>query len=580
MNKLSKAIFFLSVFFYSTVLLGQNTYRDNFSSSSYSRNDGNSNFSSNWIEEEDDDRPGGGDIRINEGRLRFRRLEDDQSIRRSLNLSGASSVILTLDYDGRDRGGKTLLVQLWNGSSWQTVLTLNKNNSDSVSHILTVNQISSSSGIRFISGSGDWGNNDYYYIDNVLFTVGSNEPPTIIAIGDQTYCPGVAIPIVESVSITDPDDSTIDKVFVQISSHYDNGKDLLALTGSHPYITASWNALEGKLTLTGPATFAQFEAALRAVVFNTTATVNNGNTRNFSIVLSEANYLTSTGHYYEYVPAVGITWTAARDAAASRKFYGLQGYLATIINAEEAVLLGKQSQGAGWIGGSDATSEGAAEGQWKWVTGPEAGTQFWSGAGNGSVTGPFNYANWNNGEPNNSATGGEHYAHIYLPGNQYDGTWNDLSNIGSTGDYQPKGYLVEYGGMPGDPPYPKISAVTGITVNSVSIVAQPIDQIALTGAAASFMVTANNADTYQWQVSTNGGGSFVDISDGKDYSGTRTNTLSIPNSNMAKNGYRYRVMVSNSGSDCPTVTSGPAILYVGPGKVITNKRITYRVKAN
>src|SRR5690606_16060203 len=112
----------------------------------------------------------------------------------------------------------------------------------------------------------------------------------------------------------------------------------------------------------------------------------------------------------EYVPAVGITWTAARDAAATRKFYGLQGYLATLTIADEAALLGKQSSGAGWIGASDA----AVEGQWRWVTGPEANTQFWNGAAGGSTTPPFNYANWNNGEPNDSE--GEDYAHINAPG--------------------------------------------------------------------------------------------------------------------------------------------------------------------
>src|SRR5690606_24755922 len=337
----------------------------------------------------------------------------------------------------------------------------------------------SNSVVLGFEGTSTGHNHDTFFLDNISVKEGTacddevdNFPPSIEATGDQSYCPGVAVPIVETVSITDPDDTTIEKVFVQISTNYDNGRDQLVLTGAHPNITASWNASEGKLTLTGPATFAAFETALKAVRFNTTATVTGGDTRNFSIVLNEANYLTSTGHYYEYIPAVGITWTAARDAAAARKFYGLQGYLATLIIADEAALLGKQSEGAGWIGASDNT----VEGQWRWVTGPEAGTLFWSGAANGTATGPYNYANWNNGEPNNS--GDEDYAHINAPGTGFDGSWNDLSNMGATsGDYQPKGYLVEYGGMPGDPPYPQISAVTSIFVDNIKPTAsnpQPI----------------------------------------------------------------------------------------------------------
>ena len=38
------------------------------------------------------------------------------------------------------------------------------------------------------------------------------------------------------------------------------------------------------------------------------------------------------------------------------------------------------------------------------VTGPESGTQFWSGLSGGSTVGG-NYANWGTGEPNDS--GGE-----------------------------------------------------------------------------------------------------------------------------------------------------------------------------
>ena len=152
----------------SSVIYGQQTYRDNFSNTSYNNNDGSANFSAGWNESNDDNDPDGGNIRVSNNALRFRKI-DDERIQRSLNLSGASSVTLTFDYDGSDRGGETLLVQLWNGSSWQTVSTLNNSNSGSITYTLSTNQISSSSSIRFVSGSGKWGNNDIYYIDNVQF---------------------------------------------------------------------------------------------------------------------------------------------------------------------------------------------------------------------------------------------------------------------------------------------------------------------------------------------------------------------------------------------------------------------------
>ena len=290
------------------------------------------------------------------------------------------------------------------------------------------------------------------------FSWAQNVAPVLTATGNQAYCAKSQIKIVTDFDIVDPDDTSIAALYVQISAGYVLGEDTLSLIGNHPNIEPPiWNSLEGKLTLKGvastPVSYIDIIAAVKDIVFQSTS--NNPSDKSFSITIGDANFLPSTGHYYEYVPAVGITWTSAKAAAELRTYYGLQGYLATLTTAEEAQLCGEQSAGAGWIGGSDAEIEGT----WKWVTGPEFGTVFWYGLANGYSP---NFSFWNTGEPNQ--TGDEDYAHITAPGVGILGSWNDLRNTGEAdGNFQPKGYIVEYGGMSGDIPL-NIAASTNIYV--------------------------------------------------------------------------------------------------------------------
>ena len=279
----------------------------------------------------------------------------------------------------------------------------------------------------------------------------SNVAPILTATGNQIFCPGSPMKIVTNMTFVDPDDTGVDAVYIQISTGYVYGQDILTLTGSHPTIASIWDSTTAKLTLLGTSgqpTYTALESAIKDIEYSSNST-NPSGVRKFSITIGQANYLPSNGHYYQFIPNIGVTWSASRIAAQTNIYYGLQGYLATLTSADEAQLAGEQSSGAGWIGGSDEQQEGL----WKWMTGPEAGTNM-----------VFTF--WNNGEPNN--LGDEDYAHITAVGVGITGSWNDLSNTGdSSGNYQPKGYIVEYGGMPGDPIL-HISTSSIITIPSIT----------------------------------------------------------------------------------------------------------------
>jgi len=357
----------------------------------------------------------------------------------------------------------------------------------------------------------------------------------------QFYCPLSEILIVEDFSITDPTNTLISTLYIQISTGYINGEDLLSLNnpGSHPNISVDpFNSSQGKLTLhwtgSGVTNYADLIAAVKSVVFQS-SDPNVSGTRTFSITIDEISYLALTDHYYEYFPDIGITWTAANGKADIKSYWGRQGYLATITSYEEAVLVGKQAPGAGWIGGSDAETEGV----WKWVTGPENGTIFWNGAVSGSSP---NFAFWNTGEPNQS--GDEDYAHITAANVGIQGSWNDLSNEGAANNnygYQPQGYIVEYG-KPGDLPL-STSVSTEITIAKITSTTPNSN----CGPGTVTLSATSSTGTVLWFIQPNGGSP---IHTGNDYT---TNLLATTNFFVQASDVNCRTPITATINTLPSI---------------------------
>ena len=306
------------------------------------------------------------------------------------------------------------------------------------------------------------------------FILGQNIPPQIISEGNELYCPLSEQTIVTNFDISDPDDISVDAFYIQISEGYILGEDSLTLTGNHPDVIASWDAVEGKLELLGPPGQSFLYTDIISAVYDVMFFSNNEDVidETFSFTIGDANYLESTGHYYEFIPLIDVRWTEAKVLAEGLTYYGLQGYLATLTSEAENQIAAVQTNNFGWIGASDLANEG----DWRWVTGPEglenggAGRSFWLGNGTALGGAPVNgeYSNWNGtNEPNNA--GPEHYAHVTSPNVGGIGTWNDLPDpAAGGGDYQSKGYFVEYGGMPGDPDL-ELSSSTKLLAPQISI---------------------------------------------------------------------------------------------------------------
>ncbi|MGB1362731.1 MAG: hypothetical protein ACPG7V_05690, partial [Flavobacteriaceae bacterium] len=166
----------------------------------------------------------------------------------------------------------------------------------------------------------------------------------------QQYCPKTEQPIVTDFNIEGDYEGGITELYIQISSGYVQGKDELKLLGDFDNISALWKVSEAKMTLSSVDDSAlapeDLIRAVKSVVFYS-SDPNPTIDRYISITIGNANFLPSSGHYYEFVSAPNITWTNAKIAAESKSYYGMQGYLATIKSQEEAFLVGELSPGVG-----------------------------------------------------------------------------------------------------------------------------------------------------------------------------------------------------------------------------------------
>ncbi|MBC3516105.1 hypothetical protein H8K20_06815 [Neobittarella massiliensis] len=176
------------------------------------------------------------------------------------------------------------------------------------------------------------------------------------------------------------------------------------------------------------------------------------------------DYDAESGHYYQAVKDE-IVWAQALTEAADATYMGMQGYLVTVTSKHENDIITSLVKQNTWMGGTchpdytgDAAGYTISYGKYYWVTGPEsldsagnfAPSLFWQGAFSQSqANNPSStviYSNWNGGEPNNGQNKGTEYCLHMWGTSDLIGTWNDGTPAVKAG------YIIEYGGMPGDKP--------------------------------------------------------------------------------------------------------------------------------
>ncbi|MCW3161831.1 hypothetical protein [Chryseobacterium oryctis] len=111
---------------------------------------------------------------------------------------------------------------------------------------------------------------------------------------------------------------------------------------------------------------------------------------------------------------------------------------------------------------------------------------------------------------------------------------------------------------------PTTSSAAILTVNSKPTASNPSNTTVCEGANTTIASTVTGADTYQWQLSTDGGNTFANISNGGVYSNATTATLTITGVLYTMSNYRYRLVANNTANTCGTTTTSAATLTVNP----------------
>ncbi len=307
-------------------------------------------------------------------------------------------------------------------------------------------------------------------------------------------------------------------------------------------------------------TLSQVNAALQSLqVYNSNANANP--TLNISAVRGGQAYNPNNGHYYEYIKygstINGITindttWTAAENAARYfvMKFNGLDGYLTTITSQQENDFIVAKVGGNAWIGANDV----AVEGEWRWVTGPEAGTLIMTepSDGNNPVYNTSPYYSWQTGEPNNGG-GTEDYAQLISSntGGLVAGKWNDLNNTGGGGDYTVTGFVIEYGGI-GTPIEAAATSSTTLTVQATPDItsngsgASASISYAENGTLAVTTVTATDADSGDSKTYSITGGADAALFNIGSSNGALTFKTSPDYEGVGDNSYEVKARVTDS----------------------------------
>jgi len=615
-------IFFL-ILLYSTSTVAQQTFYDTFSAIAYNNSDGTQPWASNWTETNDDNAASTGYIRITGNELRMRYLWTE-NIRRTANLSSYSSAILSFDWRTVSlESGETLAVQISSdGTSFTTLATFTGTQSDTFSQDIS-SYISANTTVLFLKGGGNWsGNDDDAFIDNFLISTGQDTDGDGISdnvdldddndgmTDEEEYCTTANTTFLVSsdvgersviVNHTDTgylrlDFSSMDNSFqLQVNGNpvhpsifeFENGalgsgEEYFVFQSDNTFISSPWvanvNGLPrlrlivnefGQANLYGtrtPSSTALEPMQAQAVTpFNTTNWISDNN--NVFTVTNQAG-----------PGPEGFTGSLFASAVCDTDGDGISNELD--LDADNDGIYDIVESGVLSISGvSDVNNDGRIDGA---IAGSGSNGLFNSIENNDTP-----YANQSYTPSDSDADGTADPFSLDADGD----SCNDVIEAGFT-DNTSDGYLgplpvivngsgIVTSGSDGYTTPDDINTNTAYDFQETGILptisSQPSSTPTCPGCSTTLSVTSTG-DIYQWQLFN--GSTWDDLAESSLHSGTTTNSLQIINPTPNENNNQYRILIMDSSFVCGVTTSNTATLSIRVNSVISNRRITYRVKKN
>jgi hypothetical protein len=620
--------FVLVLLLHSIPFFGQKTYSDTFSAVAYSNNNGNTNFSTNWIESGDDNSASNGRIRITGNELRLHRLSSE-NIRRTADLSAVIGAVLSFDWSTSSlESGETLAIQVSsNGSSFTTLTTIGGTTSGTFNQDISA-YVSANTTIRFLKGGGNWSdNNDRAYIDNVLITATTSPDTDNDGILDdidldddndgmtdeEEYCTSANTTFLVSqdvgtrsvvVNHSDTgylrlDFSSMDNSFqLDINGttvhpsilEFENGalgagEEYFLFQSDNAFISAPWVANTNGL----PRLRLIVDESGKVTFYGTRTSTSTS----LEIMQAQAGTPFNT---INWVPSFNNVFTITNQSGP-----GPEGFTGVLFASALC-----DTDGDGIINSLDLDSDN--DGIYDIVESGVLDVAGINDANNDGIIDGAASSFGNNGLHTNIEDNDLAYANLAysIADTDADGIYDpfelDADNDGCN-DVDEAGYsdnnndgilaalptsVNSWGLVTGT------SVIDGYTIpddnNSngtydfqeasslPTITLQPSNTIVCPGCSTTISVTATNATSYQWQIYN--GTSWVDLTNTGIHSNTSTGNLAITDASPADNGNQYRVVMANNSYACGTTISNVVALSVQVNAVITNRKITYRVNKN